>query len=441
MNKLLKWSLLTFCALAANVVAAPKIQYWEHSNGAKIYFVQTKEIPMVDIQIDWRAGSMYDPDLKLGLASMTASMLDKGAYVRGKLLTEEAISDQLALQGASLSINAGSERGSLKIRSLSDSSRLSQVVELTAAVLQAPAFDQKILQREKERVISAIREADLKPDVILSREFDRRIYGQHPFSRYSTPKTIATIDVESMRQFYKSHYYRSGAIVTVVGDLNPSDINNYIEKLLAGLPKDIGDKKPIVPVALLSTKPLSDRETKISHPALQAHISMGMPAISRQDPDYFPLLVGNYSLGGGGFVSRLVKEVREKRGLAYSVYSYFAPGTQRGPFVASMQTQKSQANDAVDILRKTIAQYIEEGPSDEEVEFAKTSLRNGFPLRIDSNRKILDNVSSIAWLGLPLDTLDTWTDQVDRVTKEQVKAAFQRHLDMSKMVTVVIGAP
>jgi zinc protease len=153
------------------------------------------------------------------------------------------------------------------------------------------------------------------------------------------------------------------------------------------------------------------------------------------------MLVGNYILGGGGFVSRLVKEVREKRGLAYSVYSYLSPGRQVGPYVAGMQTQKSQADLAVDVMKKTISEFIEHGPTDEEMNAAKDNLINGFPLRIDSNRKILDNVASIAWNDLPLDTLDTWRDQLKAVTKEQVKAAFKTHLDMNRMVTVVVGAP
>ena len=166
-----------------------------------------------------------------------------------------------------------------------------------------------------------------------------------------------------------------------------------------------------------------------------------MPTISRKDPDYFPILLGNYILGGGGFVSRLTSEVREKRGLAYSIFSYVAPGRQVGPFVAGMQTKKEQAELAVDVMRKTISDFVESGPTEVEMVAAKSNLINGFPLRIDSNKKILDNVASIAWNDLPLDTLDTWTDQMLAVTREQVIAAFKKNLDVDKLVTVVVGAP
>jgi zinc protease len=168
---------------------------------------------------------------------------------------------------------------------------------------------------------------------------------------------------------------------------------------------------------------------------------MGTIAITRNDPDYFPLLVGNYVLGGGGFVSRLVKEVREKRGLAYSVYSYIAPGKEPGPFAAGMQTQVGQIQTALDVMCTTIGDYVNQGPTDEELTAAKANLINGFPLRIDSNRKLLDNVASIAWLGLPLDTLDRWTQEVANVNADQIRQALKKHIQMNTIVTVVVGGP
>jgi zinc protease len=168
---------------------------------------------------------------------------------------------------------------------------------------------------------------------------------------------------------------------------------------------------------------------------------MGMPTIKRKNPDYYAMFLGNYILGGGGFVSRLMKEVRENRGLAYSVYSYISPGRHIGPFVAGMQTRKDQSDLAIDVMRSTIAEFIQSGPSDAEINSAKENLINGFPLRIDSNKKILDNVANIAWNDLPLDTLDTWTEKINAVTKEDVINAYKKYLDMDRMVTVVVGAP
>jgi zinc protease len=187
-------------------------------------------------------------------------------------------------------------------------------------------------------------------------------------------------------------------------------------------------------------EPLSQREVAIPFDSQQAHIAMGMTAVTRNNPDFFPLLVGNYILGGGGFVSRLMSEVREKRGLAYSVSSYFAPGKDAGIFQAGLQTKSDQATLALEVMSSSIAQFIADGPTQAELDAAKANLINGYPLRIDNNRKLLDNVSSIAWNNLPLDTMEIWTKQVEAVSLEQVKIAFQKHLAMDRMKIVVLGA-
>ncbi|WP_331851860.1 M16 family metallopeptidase [Polynucleobacter necessarius] len=187
-------------------------------------------------------------------------------------------------------------------------------------------------------------------------------------------------------------------------------------------------------------EPLSQREVTIPFDSQQAHIAMGMTAVTRSNPDYFPLLVGNYVLGGGGFVSRLMSEVREKRGLAYSVFSYFAPGKDVGIFQAGVQTKNDQATLALEVMSSIIGQFIANGPTQSELDTAKSNLINGYPLRIDNNRKLLDNVSSIAWNNLPLDTMEVWTKQVEAVSLEQIKAAFQKYLAMDRMKIVVLGA-
>ncbi len=433
---------LVYCFLLITSIsaqAATTIQHWVNRDGVSIYLVEAKTIPMVDVQVDWLVGSASDPQSKIGLASMTASLIDKGAVANKKVLTEAAIADKLADLGAVFSFSAGAERSSMRMRSLSDAKRVNELVGLTAQILNEPLFDSKVLSREKDRTIMAIKEAQIKPEVILSKEFDRQIYGRHPYGLSASVATVQSITQKDIKDFYFNRYAKKGVKVSIVGDIDKASADQLVEKVLAGFPKEAKITQSVAEVTLFP--PNSSKIIKIPHAAQQAHISMGMPTIARKNPDYFPMLVGNYILGGGGFVSRLVKEVREKRGLAYSVYSYLSPGRQVGPYVAGMQTQKSQADLAVDVMRKTISEFIEHGPTDEEMNAAKDNLINGFPLRIDSNRKILDNVASIAWNDLPLDTLDTWRDQLKAVTKEQVKAAFKTHLDMNRMVTVVVGTP
>jgi zinc protease len=193
---------------------------------------------------------------------------------------------------------------------------------------------------------------------------------------------------------------------------------------------------PAVPEVAALEKPV---EQHVAFDSAQAHVLLGQPGFKRNDPDFFALTVGNYILGGGGFVSRLTKEVREKRGLSYSVYSYFAPGLHAGAFAIGLQTRPDQADQALQVSREVLARFVADGPTQDELQAAKDNMIGGFALRLDSNRKLLDNVANIAWNQLPLDYLDTWTQQVAQLTVADIKAAFARKLQPGKMVTVVLG--
>ena len=312
---------LVYCFLLITSIsaqAATTIQHWVNRDGVSIYLVEAKTIPMVDVQVDWPVGSASDPQSKIGLASMTASLIDKGAVANKKVLTEAAIADKLADLGAVFSFSAGAERSSMRMRSLSDAKRVNELVGLTAQILNEPLFDSKVLSREKDRTIMAIKEAQIKPEVILSKEFDRQIYGRHPYGLSASVATVQSITQKDIKDFYFNRYAKKGVKVSIVGDIDKASADQLVEKVLAGFPKEAKITQSVAEVTLFP--PNSSKIIKIPHAAQQAHISMGMPTIARKNPDYFPMLVGNYILGGGGFVSRLVKEVREKRGLAYSVY-------------------------------------------------------------------------------------------------------------------------
>jgi zinc protease len=207
------------------------------------------------------------------------------------------------------------------------------------------------------------------------------------------------------------------------------------EAVTAGLPAGSGAAATLPPV-----QPLAAGAVRwIKHPASQSHILIGAPGVSRDDPDYFPLFVGNYVLGGGGFQSRITEEVRTKRGLAYSAYSYFTPLLRPGPFVVGMQTKGDQAGDALVVVRKTLADYVAQGPTAKELAAAKKNIIGGFPLRIDSNRKIHEYLALIGYYRLPLTYLDDFVKNVELVTAESVKSAFQRRVQPERMVTVVVG--
>jgi zinc protease len=186
--------------------------------------------------------------------------------------------------------------------------------------------------------------------------------------------------------------------------------------------------------------PLNEAQrVDIPFESAQAHVFIGQPGIARQHPDFLALTVGNYVLGGGGFVSRLTEQVREKRGLSYSVYSYFSPGQHAGAFTVGLQTRPDQAAQAIEVATQVVTDFVQNGPTEQELQAAKNFLIGGFALRLDSNRKLMDNLSNIAWFDLPLDYLDHWTELVDKITAGDIQQAFARNLQPDRMVTVVLG--
>jgi len=426
--------------LIGNACAILPIEQLDSYKGAKAYLVQTKALPMVDIEVSIDAGDRYDPVSKSGLADMAAGLMNYGGKGENGVLTEAQIADEIADLGANIGLSVGGERAILRIRSLSRKDLRDRAVKLASAMLSAPTYDPKIVEREKQRTITSLLEAETKPEFVLERRFKKLVYGNYPLADSPTVKSIGAVSVNDLVQFHKQFYRGDRMIVSIVGDVDRAQAEEIVKSLLKQIP---ASGQPIAKLPELErspVEPLAQREIQIPFDSQQAHIAMGMTAVARNNPDYFPLLVGNYILGGGGFVSRLMSEVREKRGLAYSVFSYFAPGKDNGIFQAGLQTKSDQASLALEVMNSTMGQFIADGPTPTELVAAKANLVNGYPLRIDNNRKLLDNVSSIAWNDLPLDTMDVWTKQVEAVTLEQVNTAFKKYLAMDRMKIVVLGA-
>ncbi len=431
--------LITFGCLATAHAILP-IEKLDSFKGGKGYLVQTKALPMVDIEVSIDAGNRYDPTGQSGLAEMTAGLMNYGVKGDQGILSEAQIADEIADLGANISLSVSGERAILRIRSLSRKDLRDRAVKLAAAMLSSPTYEVKILEREKQRTITNLLEAETKPEFVLERRFKKSVYGNYPLGTTPTVKSVAAVSAKDLMQFHQQFYRSDRMIVSIVGDVDRAQANEIVKTLLQKIPQSVNPIAKLPELPRSPVEPLAQREIQIPFDTQQAHIVMGMTAVTRSNPDYFPLLVGNYVLGGGGFVSRLVAEVREKRGLAYSVSSYFVPGKDTGIFRAGLQTKNDQAAMALEVMSSTIEKFIADGPTPSELLAAKSNLVNGYPLRIDNNRKLLDNVSSIAWNDLPLDTMEIWTRQVEAVTLEQVSAAFQKYLAMDRMKIVVLGA-
>lgn len=420
--------------------AALPIQHWTLANGAKIYLVATNALPIVDVQVDFDAGSRRDPAPQAGLASVTSAMVEKGVRA-GKngepALDQNALGEAWADLGASFDVSAGTDRMSYSLRTLSDPALLGKAVALASREIGEPSFPDDVWLRERERINAAIKEANTKPATIAGRAFAQDVYGAHPYGQEITEETLARIDTATMRQRYQALIVPCRAKLSIVGAVTRAEAESVATTLLSRLPAadSCAPLPAIAPVAALA----APKDERIPFDSAQAHVFIGQPGYPRKDPDHFALNLGNYVLGGGGFVSRLTNEVREKRGLTYSIYSGFAPGLDAGAFRIGFQTRPDQAEEAVKMSREVLAKFVAEGPTESELKAAKDNLIGGFPLLLDSNRKLIGNVANIAWHDLPLDYLDTWTTRMNAVTAAEVKAAFARKLQPERMVTVVVG--
>ena len=423
-------ALALFGALAPTAYAGPKIQHWTNASGARVYFVETHALPMLDVQVDFAAGSVHGPADKLGVAGLTASLLDQGAGG----LDENAIAERLADVGAQLSNGAGLDRASVTLRTLSDPAMRTPALELMSRVIASPDFPKAVVEREKERGIAALKDALTRPETLLGRAFQTAIYGDHPYARQSTPETLGKLTRDDLVRFHRENYVAARASVTLVGDLSRAEAEAIANQLTDKLPKGVA--APALPPVVIGR----GGEVRVEHHAQQSHLAIGLPALKRGDPDFFALQLGNYTLGGGGFVSRLVSEVREKKGYAYSVYSYFHPNQELGPFQIGLQTKRAQAAEALALVRKVLDDFLKNGPSEDELKAAKANIVGGFALNLDSSKKLLGQVATIGFYGLPLDWLDKYQERMSKVTVADVKAAFARHVPADRLSVVLVAA-
>ncbi len=412
-------------------VAGPEIQHWKTGNGARVYFVSAPQLPMVDIRVVFDAGSARDEE-RQGLAVMTNGLLDAGA---GEL-SEEQIAERLEGLGARLGNAALRDMALVSLRSLSETKYLDPAVNILATLISQPRFPDPIFQRERKRMLIGLQAEQQSPASIASKAFYRAIYGDHPYGSpgNGTMKSLQMLQRNELERFHKQYYVAANVVIALVGNLSRSQAEMLAERLVAKLPT--GKAAADLPVVTPLTKAA---EETIPFPSSQTHILVGQPGMTRTDPDYLALYVGNHTLGGSGFGSRIMAEIRENRGLAYSAYSFFMPMRHKGPFQIGLQTRNDKATEANRVLQETLQQFIKLGPTASELEAAKKNITGGFPLRIDSNKDILEYIAMIGFYGLPLDYLDTFSQRVEAVTLKEIRAAFQRRIDPEKIATIMVG--
>lgn len=417
----------------ASVYATPKIEHWTLENGARAYFVEARDLPMVMLNVVFDAGSARDPRALNGLAMLTNWLLNEG--------TGDLDADAIAstFEGLGVEFGASNDRdmAGASLKSLTDRKLLDPALDLFARLLAAPSFPLPSLERERQRALVGLKHAEASAGDVASRAFFSKLYAGHSYalSPDGNEAGLAKITRNDLTAFHARHYVGRNAVLALIGAVSLQEAKSIAARAVGKLPAG----EAAAPLPKVSEIPRRRAEHIIAHPSSQTHLMVGEVGVARNDPDYYPLYLGNFILGGSGLISRLAQEVREKRGLSYSVSSYFMPLREPGPFLLSLQTKNSQRREALTVVRRVLKEFTDKGPTADELIAAKKNVTGGFPLRIDSNRKIVDYLTVIGFYGLPLTYIDDFIPRIEAVTAEQIRDAFRRRVHPEQMLTVIVG--
>ncbi|QXH47005.1 insulinase family protein [Pseudomonas xanthosomatis] len=406
------------------------IQNWATAEGARVLFVEARELPMFDLRLTFAAGSSQDGATP-GLATLTNAMLNEG--VAGKDVT--AIAEGFEGLGADFGNGSYRDMAVASLRSLSAADKREPALKLFTEVVGKPSFPEDALKRIKNQLLAGFEYEKQQPGKIAGKALFANLYGNHPYAHPSdgTAQSIPGITLEQLRAFHAKAYTAGNVVIALVGDLSRSEAEAIAAQVSAGLPKGPALAKPVQPV---EPKP---GVTHIDFPSKQTHLMLAELGIDRNDPDWAALSLGNQILGGGAFGTRLMSEVREKRGLTYGVYSVFSPMQVRGPFMINLQTRAELSEGTLKLVQSILADYLKTGPTQQELDDAKRELAGSFPLSNASNASIVGQLGAIGFYNLPLTWLEDFMQQSQALTVEQVKAAMNKHLAADKLVIVTAG--
>jgi zinc protease len=424
------WVVLLSVMLNSIAQAKPVIERWTTQTGVPVYFVHRPELPIVDIDLLFRAGSAYGshPDV----AALTAMLLDQGT----SSLTAEQIAERLESVAAQYHIAVDADKVSLTLRALSEPKQLDSALDTFRALTFQANFPEKAVERIKKQQQMVRLEQQQNPAYLANQRFIQTLYRNHPYARAatSTPQTIAAVSRTDLVNFYRRYYVASNAGIAIVGAIDKSTAQALAEKLTAHLPK--GAPAPALP----TPTPYPKADTLfVDHPSQQTTVILGQLGVLLTDPDYPALSLGNQILGGGILTSRLFEEVRNKRGLAYGVRSHFSIREQTGPFTLWLQTRNDQANTALTVAKTTLRDFIKNGPTEKEINAAKQAIIGADPLSIASNEGILSRLAGLVFYHLPTDYTEQYLSKIQKLTLAEIQHAFNKVINPEKLLTVEVG--
>lgn len=427
-----KW-IFILALLITNIAMAASFdtQSWQTKNGVRVVFYPAMEVPMLDINIAFAAGSAYD-GTQFGLSALTTQLINQG---NGGLDASQ-IAEKIEKTGAQFNATNNRDMAVLSLRTLTSPDALKEATDAFTLIINHPDFPENMFIQEKNQLLMAIKQAQDSPDEVANQAFFKALYHDHPYAHPINGDTthVTTLTPTQVHDFYQRYFVGKNAVLVLVGAINTQTAHQLANSLTADLPA--GEASAPLPKA----KPLEKSESiNISFPSSQTMVRLGQLGIRHDNPHYFPLVVGNYILGGGALVSNLAIELREKRGLTYGVTSQFSPMPGVGPFLISFSTRNDQAQAANQLTREILTEFVKNGPTASQVKAAQQFLTGGFPLSLASNRNIADLLLRITFYHLPENYLNTYIQHVNAVTIQEIKDAFQAQIFPNALLEVTVG--
>lgn len=400
-------------------------------NGLTLMVVERHNLPVVKVSMGINAGSLYEPETKAGLASLVAAMLSEGTKNR----TAQQVSGEIEFVGGSVGASGGDDYITVSLSILKKDLDLG--FDILSDIILNPVFPEDELKKKIERTKAGLRAQEEDPGFVASKDFKKAIFGAHPYGRLATgtDETLDNINRNDLIDFHSGYYAPNNAVMAVVGDITSEEAEYLINKYFVQW-----KEKNITPPSLPSTSMQGERKViSIDKDLTQANIIIGHLGVSRDNPDYYALSAMNYILGGGGFGSRLMQNIREDKGLVYDIHSFFEPDKYSGSFQIGLQTKNESANTAIEEVLKEITKIRSEPVSDMELSDAQSFLTGSFPMKIETSSRIAGFLVAVEYYGLGLDYIDKYPEFINSVTKEEVLRVAGKYLDPDNYTLVVVA--
>lgn len=411
---------------------AMNIQQITSPGGIKAWLVEEHGVPLIAMRYGFDGGSSQDPNGKEGVANFITAMMDEGA---GDLTAEQF---QERMEDIAMRMRHEDSKDALYGSFETLSANRDKAVELLKLAIQKPRFDTDAVDRIRQQLVANLAYADKDPDKVAVREWYAAAFAGHPYAASPTG-TVASLNAikrEDLEQFHDRTFARDNLSVVVVGDITADELGRMLDDVFGALPA----KAQLIPVA--KTEPVTPgKQTIIDMAVPQSVAIFGMGAMARKDPDFMTAFVINHILGGGGFSAKLMEEVREKRGLAYSVYSYLQPDRHASIILGSVATKNESMKESLDIIRGELKKIADQGPSQADLDAAKAYLTGSYALRFDTNSKIASQLLGLMMEGFGPDYVEKRNAQIEAISMADVKRVAARLLKTDNLIVTVVGRP